>query len=173
MPSALARLAEGAGLSHVAVAAGVVLLAGVVLGVCWWMYWRARVPLIVGRSGAVDDADPVLRAMVGLEWPALFAGALIYSPQTVPRHVNMALPFVAAAAWMILYGRVSKKPLLMGVLALLFVGSFFRLWLDRPDGPPEPWRTIGGLSWCLLVSVLCVLWQGLQEARLAGLRPGG
>jgi hypothetical protein len=171
LPSVLARAAQAAHLPQPAVWAGTLLLIAAVVAICWKIYQRERIPLLIGRCGATDDKDPTLRAMASLEWPALMVAALIFSPQTVPRHVNMALPFMAAGEWLLLSGSIPAAGRLIAAFIAVFVGTFFRLWLDRPDGPLEPWRGIGGLSWCLLLAAFAVLDQGAVRARsVAGTR---
>jgi hypothetical protein len=102
--------------------------------------------------------------MLEFEWPGLLMAALVFSPQTVPRHANMALPFVAAAGGLLLSGRARRPALLVAGMAAVCVATFLRFWVDHADGPIEPWRAVGGLSWCLLVLGLVVMSEGVGFA---------
>jgi hypothetical protein len=162
LPSVIARAAEAVSLPPASAWAATLVLAGAAAGVVVWMYRRAGLPIVASRAETAGT-----RAMTAIEWPGLLYAALIFGPQTVPRHANMALPFVAAACWLMLRDHRRAKPRLAVPLAAVFVATFLRFWLDRADGPIEPWRAIGGLSWCLLALGLAVVAESTRAAREA------
>lgn len=171
LPSVLARAADAGHLPGPWVLVGVAGIAAVFFVVCASLYRRAGIPML-GRPGGKDESDPARRAMAALEWPALLTAALIFSPQTVARHANMALPMAVAGAWLLLDGRTTQRKRLLVGSGVLLMGQVIRFWVDRPDGPLEPWRAVGGLSWCLMAAALIVLNVGLDEAGRLN-RPGG
>lgn len=160
IPSALARGADFLGVSpRVAWGATAVVCAGALLLV-WRMYTRAGASLVLGFAD--ERAD---RTLLAFEWPGLLLAALIFSPQTVPRHANMAWPLAAVSAWLLICGR-ARRPLLLGAaMVAVFVGTLLRTGPDLPEAPMEPWQAVGGLSWCLLWVGLMVAGDGVTLAR--------
>jgi hypothetical protein len=160
IPSALARGAEFLGVpSGVAWAAASAVCAATLL-LAWRMYARAGGSLIRGFADARAD-----RTMLAFEWPDLMLAALVFSPQTVLRHANLALPFVAAAGWLLISGRARRPVLLSAFIVAVFAGTLLRFWVDRVHGTPEPWRAVGGLSWCLLLLGVIVIDEAASLAR--------
>jgi hypothetical protein len=154
LTSVTARLVERGHLPHGSIWLIVLALAAATAATIIWMYRRAGVPLILNRSQSAEQANPALRLITLTEWTGLMAAALIFSPQTVARHINLTLPFIAIGAWLLLH-----KPRCIGLatsLAALCISLFFRIHIDRESGAPDPWRDLGGISWCLLIATLTI-----------------
>lgn len=156
IPSAAARAVERAGVDPrwTWIAAGAV--AALVFVAAWWMYRRAGVAMLWRdeRSPQVSSAS---RDVLAFEWFGLLAMALAFSPQTVARHANMALPLAILAGALVLHS-VGRARLLAAIAAgLLFVGLTFPPGIDALDGVGKAWRSIGGISWCLVAMVLLML----------------
>ena len=136
-------------------------IAAVALFLASRMYARRGASLVRGFTDARAD-----RTNLAFEWPGLMLAALVFSPQTVLRHANMAWPLAAVSAWL-LDQRASAPAAPAGAAAMvaLFVGTLLRFGPDRPDGPMEPWHAVGGLSWCLLWLGLIVAHEGVTLAQ--------
>lgn len=170
IPSVLARYLPRANLSESFVwpiAGGIAVLAGVAAIL---MYRRQRVPLFLDRAAKHDNTPGAARALTVVEWGGLLVGALLFSPQTVARHVNMALPLVAVAAVLLLHGRAGTRNVLMIALSVLLLGLYWPPGVDALQPAVKFWRSIGGISWCLLASSLLILWAGTKEAALVPTR---
>ncbi len=166
IPSALARGADFLGVSPRVAWGATAAVGAAALLMASRMYTRTGSSLT--RGTADDRAD---RSILAFEWPGLMVAALVFSPQTVLRHANMAWPLAAVSAWLLISGR-ARRPLLLGAaMAAVFVGTFLRFWLDRPDGPMEPWRAVGGLSWCLLWLGLVLADEGVTLAQKSNSAP--
>lgn len=153
IPSAAARAVArlGADPSWTWIATGVI--AAIVFLAAWRMYRRERVGFLVRATRSVPDpSEPV--GLFVFEWSALLAVALAFSPQTVARHANMALPLAIVAGAMVLHASGRTRVLAGMAAGLLFVGLTFPPGIDSLDHLAKDWRTIGGISWCLVAMVL-------------------
>ncbi len=156
IPSAAARAVERSGVDPrwTWIAAG--LVAAVVFAAAWWMYRRAGMAML-WRDERSSPAGTGSRAVLAFEWCGLLAMALALSPQTVARHANMALPLAIVAGAVVLHGVGRARKLAGAACAILFVGLTFPPGIDALDGVGKAWRSVGGISWCLVAMVLLVL----------------
>ncbi len=165
--SGLSRmLGEGAAPSHaMSVAACVAIAAALVLN---WVYADRDKPVLSWPSVDKQDLQPH-RGMVALEWAALMALALAFSPQTNPRHASMLMMAFAPLAAMLCFpsNKASRWPALAAT-AILFFGLAF------PPNTPEFvrqlvwWRMVGGAGWCMVLMLPFFFAAGF--AHLAGRR---
>jgi hypothetical protein len=125
-------------------------------------YRRAGVPLFVQRGGAGEETGP-MSGVVAIEWVGIVVAVLAFGPQTNARHLCMVLiPALAAAALLTRPDLpVRKTPLVVGVVILLAGLDLPPRWLL--DGAPmRMWRSVSGVSWCLLGMYVALLWVGLR-----------
>lgn len=158
----------GPGVSDAAVLAIAGGVAAVTAGVAWWMYARRGVPLLAGRGGAAED-QAVHRGAAVVEWSGLLTAVLVFSPQTLIRHLYLLLPVMVWAAAMLLVPRkgVGRGVLLVGVLVM--VGGMLLPPGNVKSFEPalSAWRSVGGTGWCVLAMFLAMVWTGLEYARAA------
>lgn len=173
IPSTLARLLAALGASPSLTIPLTAVVAGAMLAGAGWLYARAGVRLFASRTGASDDRTADGRALVALEWAALTAAAVLLSPQTTPRHLNLALPLVALAAGLVLFPRRDslRRPVVIG-LAVFFLGLVLPPGARSLRGGVEAWRAVGGMSWCLTVLCFTTLYVGLREVVASRARAG-
>ena len=116
-----------------------------------WIYADRDKPMFAWPIASRQGAQP-LRGMVALEWAALMALALAFSPQTNPRHASMLMMAFAPLAAMLCFpkNKTTRWPALAAA-AILFFGLAF------PPNTPEFarqlawWRAIGGAGWCMVL----------------------
>lgn len=160
---ALARAFEGHG-PGLALAVAAVIGAACA-GLAAWSYGVRRVPVFDWPAARHQTEQPYL-ALVGVEWTALIAGALAFSPQTNSRHLSLLLPACVACSAILLYARpgFSRSLLAVGVLVML-------LGVNLPPGSRrfkddvERWESVGGPAWCVLVMTMALVHAGAAHAR--------
>jgi hypothetical protein len=163
--SAMARMADLFGST---LAVGLAFAAGtalVCLGVAVWLYRRNGVPLLQWPPPAGQRSAPFDTA-VGLEFTALIAATLCFSPQTNTRHLLLALFVTVPAAVLILTARPPRARLVVGIaIAFMFFCFVFppgnRFTLAHHLS--ELWFGVGALSWGLLVALFTVISVGLSQ----------
>ncbi|MFT5422640.1 MAG: hypothetical protein ACI89L_000405 [Phycisphaerales bacterium] len=142
------------------------LMAAATFGVTWWMFWARGFRLFRERGGAYERSDSA-RAATLIEWCGLIVALLVFSPQTTVRHTFLLIPVNCAAAYVLLVPRprVRKWPLFVGVV-------IFQLATRLPPGDVDAlrpaldwWRSVSGVSWCLLLMWFGLVWCGLDYAR--------
>jgi Glycosyltransferase family 87 len=138
------------------------VVLGALLGAVWWIYRAAGLPLLA-RAGRSYPAG-----VIALEWVGVLAMTLAFGPQTNSRHLTMlVLATVAAGVLALSPGcRVARWPLWAG-LAVLEAGLILPPGADRFRGAIEAWRWAGGVSWCLVVMYLTLLWVGQRHVLAA------
>ena len=131
--------------------------AALALGVQMALYKRFGAPLWIWPRAVAQSASPY-RATVALEWAALMAMALAFSPQTNPRHLVLLLMVFALLAVLLLLREPSavksrwsaSRKFALAALLVMMAG------LSLPPGTPEFaaqlawWRTVGGPGWSLV-----------------------
>lgn len=159
LTSAASRLIP-ASWGHAAVFGAVGVAALALFLACAAIYRRNTTPLWTRPPPEAPDA----RALTSLEWCALMAVVMLFSPQTQVRHmVALVLPHLIAVA--LLLRRPRYASILITGMVVLQAG------LLLPPGPSlgqrtlDLSRTIGWPSWCLAVFLLTLLWTGLDECR--------
>jgi Glycosyltransferase family 87 len=148
---------------------GAVLAAFVALAA---VYRRFGMPVLKWPKASEQTASPY-RAMVALEWAALMALALAFSPQTNPRHLVLLLMAFALLS-VLLYlpdaGSSSKRwPasrwLALTALVVMMAG------LSLPPGTPEFatqlawWRRVGGPGWSLVAMLPLLFAAGFTRLK--------
>lgn len=128
------------------------ILAGAIIAAFLLISRRCGVSLFAhGQMGA---------RVVSLEWAILIVLAVIFSPQTTPRHmVLLALVYCLALALIFLRGNAPRAALWSALLLMTFALSWpgHGTWLDPLL---LDWRPRGGPSWCALILALVVTWAG-------------
>lgn len=156
IPSAAARAAERAGADPMWTWIGAGAAATLVFAAAWWMYRRAGIAML-WRNEQSAPATSQTRGVIAFEWYALLAVALAFSPQTVARHANMALPLAIMAGALALHGVGRSRRLAAIAAGLFFLGLTFPPGIDALDSVGKAWRSMGGISWCILAMVLILL----------------
>jgi hypothetical protein len=138
-------------------------IAGLVFGALALVYRRFGLPLLVWPRAAAQSLSPY-RAVVALEWAALMALALAFSPQTNPRHLVLlllvftllAVLLCASTEGTVPRGMDASRKFALAALLVMMAG------LSLPPGTPEFatqlawWRKVGGpgLSLVLMLPLL-------------------
>ncbi len=162
IPSFAARVTNGTIRTPATLAITIAGLA-VFAGTAWWLYWRNKVGLLAQSEA---DSTPLLLAT---EWSGLMVIVLAFGPQTNPRHLVMLLPmFVLIGGILTLKAARGERvlPLLLGSL-LLFAALVLPPGGQTFEYAVNKWRRISGISWCLLVCYLALLWTTLRAPRNA------
>lgn len=166
LPAFAAKRVEAFDLPDLAVPVIAIGLAGILVGVAWWMYaahgfrfWRG-------------EQEHATRNRLGtFEWLGLIVCAMAMSPQSTVRHM-MLMTLVYQAAVVLAMVRTGRSRF----VPLIGVGVAF-LGMTMPPGGGDTWssevalpvwRSVSGATWCALICFACVLWSGLGWAREAG-----
>ena len=133
--------------------------------VLWRGYRHTGMPLTVWPSAAEQDARP-WRLLVLLEWSALIALDLAFSPQTNPRHASLLLmTFVPMAAMLCFPSAGAPRwPAWAGAGILLF-GMLYPPNLPSTVQELAWWRHIGGPGWCMVLALPFFFAAGLARLR--------
>lgn len=146
---------------------------------------------------AVDDFNIIIQggailAVIGVYWPRITQmarGLLGRNPEGAALFMNLVIAFLPAAVVAFLLGKVVKKVLFypLPVIAALFIGGVFMMWLDgwrrgrfglRPMGQIEVTELTARQA-LLIGCVQCIaIWPGTSRSMVtiaggyvAGLRP--
>jgi Glycosyltransferase family 87 len=147
-------------------------IAFVVLGVLTALYRHFGLSLWVWPRAQAQSVEPY-RAVVGLEWAALMALALAFSPQTNPRHLVLLLMAFALLAVLTYFPDRSSagtawsasRKLALAALVVMMAG------LSWPPGTPEFatqlawWRKVGGPGLSLVVMLPLLFAAGFTRLR--------
>ena len=144
----------------------VAAVAGCTLVMIALAYRRNLLPFLRWPTAGRQSTQPY-RALIAIEYPSLIALALVFSPQTNPRHLVLLL-LVTALLWTML--RVvdagAARVRLIVAAAVLLLGLTFP-WggtLTRFAHGVRPWFTYGGQGWCILLTVGLLIGSGLKYA---------
>jgi uncharacterized membrane protein len=167
LSSTFARWSEAAGLGGTGTVLMIVVAALLCLGLGWFLYAGAGIPLLRGRGGPSGRTSPSQQPLIALEWAGLITAAIVFAPQTKMRHIALMLLVIVLASQLIVVRRtgVPRWPLLLALIVML-------IGLSLPPGAPEElrvlrkaWRFQGGPTWCLLLVYFTLLWTGLRWVR--------
>jgi len=146
-------------------------VAGCTLLMIAHLYQRSRIPFLFWPNARRQLAQPY-RAIIAVEFASLIALALVFSPQTNPRHLVLLL--LAAPLILVLLVLADAKAERFGLIAgvaVLLLGLTFP-WggtLTRFARDVRPWFTYGGQGWCILLAVGLLVSCGLKySTSLAG-----
>lgn len=140
------------------------------------VYRRFGVPLLKWPSASEQTAKQtasMYRAVVALEWAALMALALAFSPQTNPRHLVLLLMTFALLSVLLYLPNSSftekrwsaSRWFALAALVVMMAG------LSLPPGTPEFaaqlawWRTLGGPGWSLVVMLPLLFAAGFARPK--------
>ena len=154
-----------AGASHAAGPAVVACIAAATALVLWRVYRRMEMPLLAWPSAADQGAQP-WRVLIVLEWAALIALDLAFSPQTNPRHASLLLMTFVPMAAMLCFPKpgLPRWPAWAGTGILLF-GMLYPPNLPAMLQELAWWRHVGGAGWCMVLSLPFFLAAGLGRLR--------
>lgn len=162
IPSVAARGAESFSLPGGTTLIVTALAAGALFALGWWMYRRSGHALFRGRSRGGETEMPG-RGLTLLEWSGLIVAALVFSPQTSPRHFIPALLVTSVvASIMVTRAPTWRNTPLLAALVLFGLAMVLPPGGDRFDEAVRAWRAVGGQTWALLVLYFVTLWSGLR-----------
>jgi len=133
--------------------------------VLWRVYRRSGMPLLAWPNAAEQGAQP-WRLLIVVEWSALIALDLAFSPQTNPRHASLLLmPFVPMAA-MLCFPKpdVPRGSAWAGTAILLF-GLLYPPNLPSMLQELAWWRHVGGAGWCMVLAMPFFVHAGVARVR--------
>ena len=136
------------------------------------VYLRFGIPLLKWPRASEQTSSPY-RCVVALEWAALMALALAFSPQTNPRHLVLLLLMFALLSVLLYLPHASTSAkrwdascwLALAALGVMMAG------LSLPPGTPEFatqlawWRTVGGPGWSLVLMLPLLFSAGCLRLR--------
>ncbi len=159
------------GASHAAGPAIVACIAATTTLVLWRVYRRMGMPLLAWPSAADQGAQP-WRALVVLEWAALIALDLAFSPQTNPRHASLLLMTFVPMVAMLCFPKpgLPRWPAWVGTGILLF-GMLYPPNLPATLQELAWWRHVGGAGWCMVLALPFFLAAGLSRLRASAPAP--
>ncbi|HEY4330412.1 MAG TPA: glycosyltransferase 87 family protein, partial [Phycisphaerae bacterium] len=150
---------------------GIIALAW--LAVLAWCYHRQKVPAILWPRARAQTNLP-FAGLAAMEWLAVIAAVLAFSPQTNTRHLVLTtLMFILG--WVLLFETKGRGKWLPACAMLI-------LWMglnlppghrteDGQSGTVAFWHRIGGPSWALLASMLLLAWPAIAVARARQPKP--
>jgi hypothetical protein len=140
-------------------------VAGLAVVIVIWLYRRRGIPVFAWPSRASNWP-----AMISIEFVAIIAATLCFSPQTNTRHLMLALLITVPLSALIVGAPrgVSRVPAIVGAL-LIGVGFIFPPGGQAPESHQLAlwWFGIGGQCWCLLIAMLLLVWS----ASIMGVSP--
>ena len=145
-----------------AVVAGIVAATALVL---WGVYRRMEMPLLVWPSAAEQSAQP-WRTLIVLEWAALIALDLAFSPQTNPRHASLLLMTFVPMTALLCFPKAGapRWPAWVGTGILLF-GVLYPPNMPSTLQEVARWRHIGGPGWCWVLALPFFFAAGFARLR--------
>ena len=145
-----------------AVVAGI---AVVIVMLLWRIYRRVEMPLLTWPNIEQQSRQP-WRALIVLEWAALIALDLAFSPQTNPRHASLLLMTFVPMAALLCFPKagVSRRPAWVGTGILLF-GMLYPPNVPSMLRELEWWRHVGGAGWCMVLALPFFFVAGFAQLR--------
>jgi len=143
------------------------IVAGIAAGtfvVVAILYRRNRIPLLFWPAAQRQSAQPY-RAMLALEFASLMAMALVFSPQTNPRHLVLLLPATSLIGVLLLAANPGAVRARTAAAALLLLLGLTFPWggtLTRFAHDVHPWFTYSGQGWCILAMLLFLIGAALR-----------
>lgn len=163
--SAIARtLGSAAAPGHaLALSAAVAVL---VLGFVGRSYLKAGLPLLRWPDVAAQMRQP-LCGLIAIEWMAMVAFSLAFSPQTNPRHTSLLFMVATPLTVMLLLPKpgVSRWPASMGLSIMLF-GLIFPPGIAGLEGISKWWIAVGGTGWCIAAMLPLLFFAAISYLRL-------
>jgi hypothetical protein len=156
--SAIFRATNSHGFSDLVASALVVVAFAVVVASIIFTGRRHGLRLL---SPAMGDRCGARDAASSLEWAAVIVIALVFSPQTMARHmVLLSLVYTVAIGIFIARKERRSRGLLIGATIVAVGGLSLPLRALGLDELLRSWRAISGASWCALLLILAVTWAG-------------
>jgi len=145
----------------------VVCIAAATAWALWSVYRRWQMPLLAWPNAEQQGVQP-WRTLVVLEWAALIALDLAFSPQTNPRHTSLLLMTFVPMAAMLCFPKpgAPRWPAWVGTAILLF-GMLYPPNLPSTVQELAWWRHVGGSGWCMVVALPFFLAAGFARLRAA------
>lgn len=145
-----------------AVVAGI---AAATVMLLWRVYRRVEMPLLTWPSVEQQSGQP-WRALIVLEWAALIALDLAFSPQTNPRHASLLLMTFVPMAALLCFPKAGapRWPAWAGTGILLF-GMLYPPNLPSMLQELAWWRHVGGTGWCMALALPFFFAAGFAQLR--------
>ncbi len=127
--------------------------------------YRSRGLSVFAGARALVQTVERSHAVAMLEWSALMAFALAFSPQTNARHLSLLLLVFAPMAAMLVFPRAELRrwPLFVA-LAILFLGTNLPPTMPQFAEQVAWWRNTGAEGWCIALSLPFFLIAGFDHA---------
>jgi hypothetical protein len=150
---------------HALAFAVVACIAAAIVVLLWRIYRRVEMPLLVWPSVEQQSAQP-WRALIVLEWTALVALDLAFSPQTNPRHASLLLMLFVPMAAMLCFPKpdTPRWPVWTAAGILLF-GMLYPPNLPSMLQELAWWRHVGGTGWCMVLALPFFFAAGFAQLR--------
>ena len=159
--SGVARLLGAGSSSGQAFAVSGALALALVLAL-GWVYRHHNRPILNWPNTVMQRTQPYL-GMVALEWAALMALALAFSPQTNPRHTSLMLMAFAPLAAMLCVRRGGASTRWAALAtAILFFGLVLPPNLPQFAPALQWWRDVGGAGWSMALMLPCFFVAGFH-----------
>lgn len=177
LPSMIARVLAGESTkdltdsppeySSALVFAALGLIALATVAVAWWLYSKHGYKLFASFWQASEKHDPDVRDRLALtEVCMMIVVQLCFSPQTMKRHMFLAMPVVVLASSLALLPRRGARRIPAGVgLAVLLAAMTLPPGGESTRELVEWWKWHSGVGWGLLLFAFLTLWSALSASR--------
>jgi hypothetical protein len=139
-------------------------VAAAAAGLVMARYRLARIAIFLWPDRQQQESSP-WPPLITLEFAALIAVTLCFSPQTNTRHLMLAT-FITLALSTLIFCTKSWLERIMLVIAAIAIAYGFTYPPGGQDSHRQEmfWFGIGGQCWCLLFAVLVMLFVGVSSA---------
>lgn len=164
LTSAIARWAREHEMSSTTALTCTAAIALVGFGIAKLIYHQAGVPMLV-RVANEKPHRASEQTWTLIEWCCLLAAALLFSPQTQHRHLNLLMPLVTTAIALAAMQHGRRRWFLIAALALATLGATAIPGIPGWRDAIEKWNQGGGAAACVALLVLVTLQAGLRSSR--------
>ena len=161
LTSALARWAVALGWPKRAGIAMAAAVAAIWIVLVLDQYRRNGVPVFRWPT-CKNQRNRPFAALVAMEWGAMLAGTLAFSPNTQETHFLLGIVPATVATALVLSGLPEMGIARFAGAGMMFLGLFLPVSSLGPD-PTHFWRWAGLSGWCLLAGYTVVLCAALRR----------
>jgi hypothetical protein len=152
------------------------LVAGAIailwLALVAWFYRTWKCPILAWPDAKRQEQSE-LRPMVAVEWVAVLACVLAFSPQTSPRHMVQTLAINVLGV--VLASETRGRLRFLSIVGLVILWCGMNLPPGHYDDTGERqiiwWRVIGGAGLSVIVAMAFLVWTGLGASRRDSAQP--
>ncbi len=133
------------------------LLGGLLAGITAAIYRKRGLPVFNWPDNTRQTISP-WRGLLAVEWIAVMALMVVFSPFTNTRHLYLLVDLNVVAAVLFVATRGWLKVCVAGAAILSTLCTVLPPSGDHFEGMSDAWRWIGGPAWCALLLCAVCLW---------------